>query len=125
MTIAGSSTTNNGVILAIPPSTRWTGSVALSAALSGAIGGSATSATPAVVLSTSGTSDPAPGSVLARTALSTPAIGALSLVGVGAANSVVVPSATVFNTDTTQPLNLVLQYNSATVAAAVLMGDYV
>lgn len=124
MTVAGSTTTNNATIVSVPPGYRWSGSVALSAALSGAIGAGATSATPAVVVSSTGTSDPNPGTVLARTAMSTPAIGALSLVGVGSTNSVVVPFATVFNTDASATLNIVLQYNSATVAAAVLMGEY-
>ena len=124
MTVAGSTTTNNGTVITVPPGTRWTGSIALSAALSGAIGSGATQATPAVVLSTTGTSDPVTGTVLARTALSTPAIGALSLVGVGSTNSVVVPLGTIYNTDGSATLNCVLQYNSATVAAAVMMGDY-
>ncbi len=123
MTLAGSTVTNNTNVIAIPPGYRWTGSVALSAALSGAIGSGATSATPAIVLSTTGTSEPATGTVLARTALSTPAIGALSLVGVGSTNSVVVPLATVYNTDGSATLNCVLQYNSATTAAAVMMGE--
>lgn len=123
MSLNGSTTTNNTNVIAIPPGYRWTGSIALSAALSGSIGSGATTATPAVVLSTSGTSDPANGSVLVRTALSTPAIGALSLVGVGSTNSVVVPLATVYNTDGGATLNIVLQYNSATVAAAVMMGE--
>lgn len=123
MSLSGSTTTNNATIIAIPPGYRWTGSIALSAALSGAIGQGATSATPAVVVSTTGTADPANGSVLARTALSTPAIGALSLVGVGSTNSVVVPLGTVYNTDASATLNVQLQYNSATVAAAVMMGD--
>jgi hypothetical protein len=123
MTFAGSTTTNNANVLAIPPGYRWTGSVALSGALSGAIGASAVSATPAIVLSTTGTSDPVSGTVLARTALSTPAIGALSLVGTGSTNSVVVPVATVWNTDGSATLNCVLQYNSATAAAGVMMGE--
>lgn len=123
MAVDGSTTTNNATIIAIPPGYRWTGSIALSAALSGAIGAGATTATPAVVLSTTGTSEPVSGSVVARTALSTPAIGALSLVGVGCTNSIVVPLAAIYNTDSSATLNIVLQYNSATVAAAVMMGE--
>lgn len=121
----GSSITNNGTIISIPPGTRWIGSVALSAALSGAIGSGATQATPAVVVSSTGTVDPPTGTVLARTALSTPAIGALSLVGVGSTNSVVLPTAVVYNYDASVTANVVLQFNSATVAAAVMTGDFI
>lgn len=123
MTVTGSATTNNGVVLTLPAGQRWHGVLALSGALSGAIGAGAQTATPAVVWTSTGTVDPPTGAVVARTALTTPAIGALSLLGVGATNSVVMPEVSVANYDSTLDATLTLQFNGATAAAAVAVGE--
>lgn len=124
MTVTGSSVADNGAVLTLDPGQRWKGVLALSGALSGAIGSGAQTATPAVVLVTTAYTDPIAGAVLARIALSTPAVGALSLVGTGAANSVVMPEVAVANYDTVQSATIRLQFNGATVATAVAVGDY-
>lgn len=59
MTVTGSSATNNGTVLTLTAGQRWKGVLALSAALSGAIGAGAQTASPAVVLVSSGDTDPA------------------------------------------------------------------
>jgi hypothetical protein len=120
--LAGSATTNGATIITVPAGQTWRGSVTLSAALSAAIGVGALSASPSVTVQGTG-AVPASGTVLTQLTLSTPAVAALALVGLGLTDSREAGEVKV-TAPAGNAVTLQLNTGSATGAAAQAHGEY-
>lgn len=120
--LAGSATANGATIITIPAGQTWRGSISLSAGLVGGIGSGALNATPSITVQGTNAS-PASGTSLDQLAMSTPAIGALSLLGVG-----ITDSREKNGVEVTAPagnaVTLQLNTGSATSACGIASGKY-
>lgn len=122
--ISGSSTTDNGTFLTIPDGySQFKGTITLSAAQAGTLGGGASVQYPYVTV------EGAPlyftaGDKLAQVAVGQPAINLLSLLGTSDSNSVTVPVQIQAGAAGTGGFHLKLHFNGATGVSAIAVGSY-
>lgn len=120
--MANTTTTNGGVVLAIPANSIWRGCIMLSATLAVAVAGGAATSYPSITVSGS-LATWNDGDTVARVALFVPAVGITALTGAQTTTSISTGEIQVQTR--ANPVNLVLNFTTAgTSAVATAIGEF-
>lgn len=118
--MANSTTVNGGTVLTIPANKVWRGSVSLCATLAVAVGGTAATNFPEIVVSGTGATW-ADGDVVIKLALFVPAVGVTAVQGSQVTATLATGSIQVQTR--ANPINLILNYGTGVTAVGVAIGE--
>lgn len=119
--MSNSTNVNGGTVLTVPANTTWMGSVALSATLAVAVGGSAATSYPGITVGGSGGNWNSGDTVLSL-ALFVPAVGATALTGAIARGDQTISNVRIQARD--NPVTLTLNIGPGVSGVALAIGEF-